>query len=100
MKTGYRLFVLEKCAKYIFIFQKNVLRLPQDLHNRIIMLQIMWEGAARAVLDPSAVLLEIPGIPGAVLDPVHRTVAEQTVEVRKALMTGEIFAIFIFKKTI
>ena len=100
MKTGYRLFVLEKCAKYIFIFQKNVLRLPQDLHNRIIMLRIMWEGAARAVLDPSAVLLEIPGIPGAVLDPVHRTVAEQTVEVRKVLMTGEIFAIFIFKKTI
>ncbi len=60
----------------------------------------MWEGAARAVLDPSAVLLEIPGIPGAVLQAVHGAVAEQAVELRKALMTGEIFAIFIFKKTI
>ncbi len=29
----------------MFIFQKNVLRLPQDLHDRIIMLRIMWEGA-------------------------------------------------------
>ena len=77
-----------------------MLRLPQDLHDRIIMLRIMWEGAARAILDPSAVFLEIPGIPGAVLQAVHGTVAEQAVELRKALMTGEIFAIFIFKKTI
>ena len=100
MKTGYRLFVLEKCAKYIFIFQKNVLRLPQDLHNRIIMLRIMWEGAARAVLDPSAVLLEIPGIPGAVLQAVHGTVAEQAVEICKSLVAGEIFTIFILKKAI
>lgn len=60
----------------------------------------MWEGAARAILDPSAVFLEIPGISGAVLQAVHGTVAEQAVELRKALMTGEIFAIFIFKKTI
>lgn len=30
----------------MFIFQKNVLRLPQDLHDRIIMLRIMREGAA------------------------------------------------------
>ena len=92
--------VLEKCAKYVFIFQKNVLRLPQDLHNSIIMLRIMREGAARAILDPSAVFLEIPGISGAVLQAVHGTVAEQAVELRKALMTGEIFTIFIFKKTI
>ena len=80
--------------------RKNVLRLPQDLHDRIIMLRIMREGAARAILDPSAVFLEIPGISGAVLQAVHGTVAEQAVELRKALMTGEIFAIFIFKKTI
>ena len=80
--------------------RKNVLRLPQDLHNRIIMLRIMWEGAARAVLDPSAVLLEIPGIPGAVLQAVHRAVAEQAVELRKPLMAGEIFTIFVLKKTI
>ena len=84
----------------MFIFQKNVLRLPQDLHNRIIMLRIMREGAARAILDPPAVLLEIPWIPRAVLQAVHGAVAEQAVKVRKALMTGEIFAIFIFKKTI
>ena len=64
------------------------------------MLRIMREGAARAILDPSAVFLEIPGISGAVLQAVHGTVAEQAVELRKALMTGEIFAIFIFKKTI
>ena len=80
--------------------RKNVLRLPQDLHDRIIMLRIMREGAARAVLDPSAVLLEIPGIPGAVLQAIHGAVAEQAVEVRQSLVTGEIFAIFIFKKTI
>ena len=80
--------------------RKNVLRLPQDLHDRIIMLRIMREGTAWAVLDPSAVFLEIPGISGAVLQAVHGTVAEQAVELRKALMTGEIFAIFIFKKTI
>ena len=77
-----------------------MLRLPQDLHDRIIMLRIMREGAARAILDPSAVFLEIPGSSGAVLQAVHGTVAEQAVEIRKALMTGEIFAIFIFKKTI
>ena len=90
----------EKCAKYAFIFQKNVLCLPQDLHDRIIMLRIMREGAVRAILDPSAVFLEIPGIPGAVLQTVHGAIAEQAVEIRNPLMTGEIFAIFIFKKTI
>ena len=64
------------------------------------MLRIMREGAARAILDPSAVLLEIPGITGAVLQAVHGAVAEQAVEVRKALVAGEIFTIFIFKKAI
>ena len=100
MKTDYRLFVLEKCAKYVFIFQKNVLCLPQNLHDRIIMLRIMREGAARAILDPSAIFLEIPGIPGAVLQAVHGAVAEQAVEIRKALMTREIFTISVLKKTI
>ena len=100
MKTDYRLFVLEKCAKYVFIFQKNVLRLPQDLHDRIIVLRIMWEGAARAILDPSAVFLKIPRIPRAVLQAVHGAVAEQAVELRKTIMTGEIFTIFVLKKTI
>ena len=84
----------------MFIFQKNVLRLPQDLHDRIIMLRIMREGAAWAVLDLPAVFLEIPGIPWAVLQAVHGAVAEQAVELRKALMTGEIFTVFIFKKAI
>ena len=100
MKTDYRLLVLEKCAKQVFIFQKNVLCLPQDLHDRIIMLRIMREGAARAILDPPAVFLEIPRIPGAVLQTVHGAVAEQAVEIRKPLMTGEIFTIFILKKAI
>ena len=77
-----------------------MLRLPQDLHDRIIMLRIMREGAARAVLDPSVVLLEIPGIPGAVLQAVHGAVAEQAVEVRQSLMAGEIFTISVLKKTI
>ena len=84
----------------MFIFQKNVLRLPQDLHDRIIMLRIMREGAARAILDPSAIFLEIPGIPGAVLQAVHGAVAEQAVEICKSLVTGEIFTIFILKKAI
>ena len=100
MKTDYRLFVLEKCAKYVFIFQKNVLRLPQDLHDRIIMLRIMREGTARAILDSPAVFLEIPGIPGTVLQAVQGAVAEQAVELRKSLVAGEIFTIFIFKKAI
>ena len=60
----------------------------------------MWEGAVTAILDLPAVLLKIPGIPGAVLQTVHGTVAEQAVEIRKALVTGEIFTIFIFKKAI
>ena len=38
-------FRFRKMCKYVFIFQKNVLRPPQDLHDRIIMLRIMWEGA-------------------------------------------------------
>ena len=80
--------------------RKNVLRLPQDLHDRIIMLRIMREGTAWAVLDPSAVFLEIPGIPGTVLQAVHGAVAEQTVEVRQSLVAGEIFTIFILKKAI
>ncbi len=84
----------------MFIFQKNVLCLPQDLHNRIIVLRIVWEGAARAILDPSAVFLKIPGIPRAVLQAVHGAVAEQAVEVCKSLVAGEIFTIFILKKTI
>ena len=100
VKTDYRLFVLEKCAKNVFIFQKNVLCLPQNLHDRIIMLRIMREGAARAILDPSAIFLEIPGIPGAVLQAVHGAVAEQAVEICKSLVAGEIFTIFILKKTI
>lgn len=84
----------------MFIFQKNVLCLPQNLHDRIIMLRIMREGAARAILDPSAIFLEIPGIPWAVLQAVHGAVAEQAVEIRKALMTREIFTISVLKKTI
>ena len=60
----------------------------------------MRESAVTAVLDPPAVLLKIPGIPGAVLQTVHGAVAEQTVEIRKPLVTGEIFTISIFKKTI
>lgn len=84
----------------MFIFQKNVLCLPQNLHDRIIMLRIMREGAARAILDPSAIFLEIPGIPGAVLQAVHGAVAEQAVEICKSLVAGEIFTIFILKKTI
>ena len=84
----------------MFIFQKNVLCLPQNLHDRIIMLRIMREGAARAILDPSTIFLEIPGIPGAVLQAVHGAVAEQAVELRKSLVAGEIFTIFILKKAI
>ena len=80
--------------------RKNVLRLPQDLHDRIIMLRIMREVTARAILDPPAVFREIPGIPRAVLQAVQGAVAEQAVELRKALMAGEIFTIFIFKKAI
>lgn len=72
--------------------------LPQNLHDRIIMLRIMREGAARAILDPSAIFLEIPGIPGAVLQAVHGAVAEQAVEICKSLVAGEIFTIFILKK--
>ena len=64
------------------------------------MLRIMREGAARAILDPSAIFLEIPGIPGAVLQAVHGAVAEQAVEICKSLVAGEIFTIFILKKTI
>ena len=64
------------------------------------MLRIMREGAARAILDPSAVFLEIPGISGAVLQAVHGAVTEQAVEVRQSLVTGEIFTVFILKKSI
>ena len=60
----------------------------------------MWEGAVRAILDPSAVFLKIPGIPRAVLHAVHGAVTEQAVKLRKALVAGEIFTIFILKKTI
>ena len=60
----------------------------------------MREGAARAILDPSAIFLELPGIPGAVLQAVHGAVAEQAVEICKSLVTGEIFTIFILKKAI
>ncbi len=70
------------------------------MHDRIIMLRIMWKGAVTAILDPSAVLFKIPGIPGAVLQTVHGAVAEQAVEIRKSLVTGEIFTSFILKKAI
>ena len=77
-----------------------MLRLPQDLHNRIIVLRIMREGTVRAILDPSAVFLKIPGIPRAMLQAVHRAVTEQAVKLRKALVAGEIFTISVLKKTI
>ena len=64
------------------------------------MLRIMREGAARAILDPSAVFLEIPRIPGAVLQAVHGAVAEPAVELRKSLVAGEIFTISVLKKTV
>ena len=60
----------------------------------------MRKGAARAIPDPSAVFLEIAGIPGAVLQAVHGAVAEQAVKVRQSLVTGEIFTVFILKKSI
>ena len=77
-----------------------MLRLPQDLHNRIIVLRIMREGTARAILDPPAVFREIPGIPRAVLQAVQGAVTEQAVKLRKALVAGEIFTISVLKKTI
>ena len=57
----------------------------------------MREGAARAILDPSAIFLEIPGIPGAVLQAVHGAVAEQAVEILRicAFMTGKKFAVLM-----
>ena len=64
------------------------------------MLRVMREGAAAAIFDPSAVFLETPGIARAMLDPVPRTVAEQTVEVRQSLVAGEIFTVSVLKKTI
>lgn len=60
----------------------------------------MREDAARAILDPPAVFLEIPGIPRAVLQTVHGAVAEQTVEICKSLVAGEIFTISVLKKTV
>ena len=60
----------------------------------------MREGAIAAILDPPAVFLEIPGIPGAMFQAVHGAVAEQAVEIRKPLVTGKIFAISILKKAI
>lgn len=58
----------------------------------------MREGAAAAIFDPSAVFLEIPGIPWAVLQAVHRAVTEQAVEICKSLVAGEIFTISVLKK--
>ena len=86
--------------KNVFIFQKNVLCFPHDPEHYDTIMQILREGAARAILDPSAIFLEIPGIPGAVLQAVHGAVAEQAVEICKSLVAGEIFTIFILKKTI
>ena len=62
----------------------------------------MREGAARAILDPSAIFLEIPGIPGAVLQAVHGAVAEQAAEGLRvsALMAGKIFAFPVLKEFI
>ena len=62
----------------------------------------MREGAARAILDPSAIFLEIPGIPGAVLQAVHGAVAEQAVEPfgKFRLMAGEMLAGCILEKRI
>lgn len=60
----------------------------------------MRKSTITAILDLPAVLLEIPGLPGAMLQTVHRAVTEQTVEIRKTLVTREIFAILIFKKSI
>ena len=79
-----------------------MLRLPQDLHDRIIVLRIMWEGAVRAILDPSAVFLKIPGIPRAVLHAVHGAVTEQAVKVFCIfdLVARKILTFFVLKKFI
>jgi len=60
----------------------------------------MGEGTVRADLDPSALLLEIAGIPRALFQPVHGTVTKQAIKVRKPLMAREIFTVTIFKKAI
>ena len=83
-----------------FLHFKNMLRFPQNLHDCIIMLRIVREGAVTTIFDLPAVFLEIPGISGAVLQTVHGAVAEQAVEICKSLMTGKIFTISIFKKSI
>ena len=72
----------------------------QDLHDRIVVLRDVRIGTIRAHFDPLPVFLDITGIPGAVLQSVHRAIAKQAIEIRKPLMAREIFAIPVFKKTI
>ena len=60
----------------------------------------MGEGTVGTYLDGLPVLLHIGGVPRTGRQLVHRTVTEQTVKVRQALVARKVFAVFIFKKTI
>ena len=70
------------------------------MHDRIIMFRIMGISTLTAVLDLSAAFFNIRRASQTMLQPIHGAIAEQAVKIRKSIVTGEIFAISIFKKTI
>ena len=62
------------------------------------MLRLVGKGTVRTDFNLLALLFLIAGRSGTILVSVHRTVAKETVELRKPLMTGIILAILVCKK--
>ena len=59
----------------------------------------MRERAIRTNLDPTLPLINISRIPRTILQAVHGAITKETIELLQAFMTGIIFALLIFKKT-
>lgn len=64
------------------------------------MLRLVREIAVCAYLDSFAVLLLILRIAKTIRKTVHRAIAEQTVKILQSLVTWEVLALPVFKKTI
>ena len=72
----------------------------QYRNHLVVVFRLMRKGTVRTYLDGFSILFHIGRIPGTCRQLIHRTVTEQTVKVRSALITRGIFTVFIFKKAI
>ena len=73
--------------------------LLEDFHDPVIILRFMGESTVGAYLDLLPVLFLVVRSTGAFFQSIHGAITEQTVKVPFFIMTGKIFTVSVFKKS-